>query len=217
MLRSPLLPLPCHLVTFSPVLFEQIACDPQPGTFKNTTSNHPTRNFTPMALLWPRTTSTINATSAKMASTMPKVIGTSITLCIGHIAQAAPPVWRMDVSRGRAGEARRGNNCRHHEFHFGGWRNDSQWLQVNPTFALCLSKISFQATNDEPYMLRTVSQASDFSTSLTLRSGSINPPNNSHQPCCDISSPPVGALPTNIQSLAQKCGSTIQEWRSKTI
>ena len=54
-------------------------------------------------------------------------------------------------------------------------------------------------------MLRMVSQASDFSTSLTLRSGQLTPRNNSHQPC-NISSPPVGALPTNIQSLAQKCG-----------
>lgn len=88
---------PCflYLVTLShsPLCYlNRSACDPQPGTFSNTTSNHPTRNFMPMALLWPRTTSTINATSAKMASTMPKVIGTSITLCIGHIAwTAAPP------------------------------------------------------------------------------------------------------------------------------
>ena len=39
---------------------------------------------------------------------------------------------------------------------------------------------------------------------------SINPPNNSHQPC-NISSPRVGALPTNIQSLAQKCGQSKNE------
>lgn len=150
MLRSPLLPLPCHL-SHSPLCYlNRSTCDPQPGTFKNTTSNHPTRNFTPMALLWPRTTSTINATSAKMASTMPKVIGTSITLCIGHIAwTAAPPGMAVvDVSR-KVGRVKllRGVFFRSVKttagtmnFILGDDVNDSEGLQVNPTFA----PVSFQ-------------------------------------------------------------------------
>ena len=98
MLRSPLLPPPCHLVTFSPGLFEQIGMSSSTWKVAATQQATTLSNFMPMALLWPRTTSTINATSAKMASTMPKVIGTSITLCIGHIAwTAAPPVWQLDV------------------------------------------------------------------------------------------------------------------------
>lgn len=59
-------------------------------------------------------------------------------------------------------------------------------------------------------MLRMVSQA-DFSTSLTCAAVNDDPPNKIHQPCCDISSPRVGALPTNIQSLAQKCGQSKNE------
>ena len=208
---------PCHILPCA--IWTDRHIIPNLEIFSNTTSNHPTRNFTPMALLWPRTTSTINATSAKMASTMPKVIGTSITLCIGHIAwTAAPPVWCMDVSqKGRAGEAISSGffvgQCKQLQ---PPWIYDSEKLQVNPTFALCLSKISFQATNDEPYMLRMVSQASDFSTSLTLRSGQLTP--RKQQPPALQYLVSSGWSSSNKYSiLSAEMWSTIQEWRSKTI
>ena len=85
-----------------------------------------------------------------MASTMPKVIGTSITLCIGHIAwTAAPPGMAVvDVSR-KVGRVKllRGVFFRSVKttagtmnFILGDDVNDSEGLQVNPTFA----PVSFQ-------------------------------------------------------------------------